>query len=90
MNLATGECAVYLGGVEQVSHHVACQARVVSGHHLSLQLHQQPFRGAAAIHSASVGAVTTSISFPVSANNKPGTLLAHVLPYEYLNHSVGL
>lgn len=29
-----------LFSVEQISHHVPCQARVVTGHHLTLQFHQ--------------------------------------------------
>lgn len=53
----------YLFGVEQVSHHVSSQTRVVSGDHLSLQLHQQPFRRTAAIHTASTGADTGSINY---------------------------
>ena len=56
--LRCSAAVVYLSGVEQVSHHVSCQTRAVSGDHLSLQLHQQPFCRPAAIHAASAGAHT--------------------------------
>lgn len=49
---------LHLLGVEQVSHHVTRQPRVASGHHLSLQLHQQPLWRAAAVHAAPAGAQT--------------------------------
>lgn len=45
----------YLFGVHQVTHYVSSQTRVVSGYHLSLQLHQQPLGRTTTIHTASAG-----------------------------------
>lgn len=59
----------HLLGVEQVSHHVACQAGVVSGHHLSLQLHQQPLWRAGSVHAASAGAETHGV---IKSDRKSG------------------